>query len=145
MNRSQAGADWPCDSSNGRMNALYCGDNLTILREHVKDESADLVHLDPPFNSNANYNVLLRAPDGHESHAQMEAEIRRQDTYSSAYRATSGNGYPVAAFTVAAFSVAKKVALTGAHTRDHANRHWEFVWQLRIVRKTADNGGHERA
>ncbi len=52
---------------------LYYGDNLTILREHVKDESVDLVYLDPPFNSNASYNVLFKAPDGHESHAQMEA------------------------------------------------------------------------
>jgi DNA modification methylase len=56
-----------------RMGTLYYGDNLTILREHVKNESVDLVYLDPPFNSNANYNVLFRAPDGHQSHAQMEA------------------------------------------------------------------------
>lgn len=55
------------------MGTLYYGDNLTILREHVKDESVDLVYLDPPFNSNASYNVLFKAPDGHESHAQMEA------------------------------------------------------------------------
>ena len=55
------------------MGTLYYGDNLTILREHVKDESVDLVCLDPPFNSNASYNVLFKAPDGHESHAQMEA------------------------------------------------------------------------
>jgi site-specific DNA-methyltransferase (adenine-specific) len=57
----------------GAMGTLYYGDNLTILREHVKDESVDLVYLDPPFNSNASYNVLFKAPDGHESHAQMEA------------------------------------------------------------------------
>jgi site-specific DNA-methyltransferase (adenine-specific) len=55
------------------MGILYYGDNLTILREQVKDESVDLVYLDPPFNSNASYNVLFKAPDGHESHAQMEA------------------------------------------------------------------------
>ena len=55
------------------MGTLYYGDNLTILREQVKDESVDLVYLDPPFNSNASYNVLFKAPDGHESHAQMEA------------------------------------------------------------------------
>jgi len=52
---------------------LYYGDNLAILREHVADESVDLVYLDPPFNSNASYNVLFKAPEGHESHAQMEA------------------------------------------------------------------------
>ena len=55
------------------MGTLYYGDNLEILREHVKDETVDLVYLDPPFNSNASYNVLFKAPDGHESHAQMEA------------------------------------------------------------------------
>jgi site-specific DNA-methyltransferase (adenine-specific) len=55
------------------MGTLYYGDNLTILREAAKDESVDLVYLDPPFNSNASYNVLFKAPDGHESHAQMEA------------------------------------------------------------------------
>ena len=37
-------------------NALYYGDNLTVLREHVPDESVDLVYLAPPFNSNASYN-----------------------------------------------------------------------------------------
>jgi hypothetical protein len=54
-------------------NALYFGDNLDILREHIKDESIDLVYLDPPFNSNANYNVLFKSPKGHASHAQIEA------------------------------------------------------------------------
>jgi site-specific DNA-methyltransferase (adenine-specific) len=37
-------------------NTLYFGDNLHVLREHIASESADLVYLDPPFNSNANYN-----------------------------------------------------------------------------------------
>ncbi len=41
-------------------NKLYFGDNLEVLRLHVADESVDLVYLDPPFNSNANYNVLFR-------------------------------------------------------------------------------------
>ena len=41
-------------------NSLYYGDNLEILREHVLDESVDLVYLDPPFNSNASYNVLFQ-------------------------------------------------------------------------------------
>lgn len=55
------------------MNALYYGDNLDILRKHIADESVDLIYLDPPFNSNASYNVLFKAPEGHQSHAQMEA------------------------------------------------------------------------
>ena len=49
------------------------GNNLAILREHVADESVDLVYLDPPFNSNATYNVLFKVPDGHKSQAQIEA------------------------------------------------------------------------
>ena len=54
-------------------NALYYGDNLTVLREHVPDESVDLVYLDPPFNSNASYNVLFREKSGEESPAQIKA------------------------------------------------------------------------
>ena len=55
------------------MNKLFFGDNLDILREHIRDETVDLIYLDPPFNSNANYNVLFKSPKGHESHAQIEA------------------------------------------------------------------------
>ncbi|MBB4615181.1 DNA methyltransferase [Novosphingobium taihuense] len=54
-------------------NTLYYGDNLHVLREHVKDESVDLIYLDPPFNSNANYNILFKSPEGHNSDAQIEA------------------------------------------------------------------------
>lgn len=54
-------------------NTLYYGDNLDVLRRHIKDESVDLIYLDPPFNSNANYNVLFAAKDGHQAAAQMEA------------------------------------------------------------------------
>lgn len=57
----------------GGGNRLYFGDNLTVLREHVKDESVDLIYLDPPFNSDVNYNVLFRSPSGQESDAQVEA------------------------------------------------------------------------
>ncbi len=54
-------------------NTLYYGDNLDILRQHVADESVDLVYLDPPFNSNANYNVLFKEQSGEESPAQIRA------------------------------------------------------------------------
>ena len=40
-------------------NRLYYGDNLDVLRNSINSESVDLVYLDPPFNSNANYNVIL--------------------------------------------------------------------------------------
>jgi site-specific DNA-methyltransferase (adenine-specific) len=32
-----------------------------------------LIYLDPPFNSNASYNVLFKAPTGEQSQAQIEA------------------------------------------------------------------------
>jgi adenine specific DNA methylase Mod len=54
-------------------NTLYYGDNLQVLRDHVSDESVDLVYLDPPFNSNASYNVLFREKSGEESPAQIKA------------------------------------------------------------------------
>ncbi len=54
-------------------NTLYYGDNLEILRQHVAAESVDLIYLDPPFNSNASYNVLFRERSGEESPAQIRA------------------------------------------------------------------------
>lgn len=54
-------------------NALFYGDNLDVLREHVADESVDLVYLDPPFNSNRSYNVLFKTRSGDDSQAQVEA------------------------------------------------------------------------
>ncbi len=54
-------------------NRLYFGDNLKILREYVADESVDLIYLDPPFNSNATYNVLFKEKSGEESAAQITA------------------------------------------------------------------------
>jgi DNA modification methylase len=54
-------------------NKLYFGDNLDVLRESIPTESVDLVYLDPPFNSKANYNVLFRTPKGLESSAQITA------------------------------------------------------------------------
>lgn len=55
------------------MNTLYYGDNLKILREYIKDESVDLIYLDPPFNSNRNYNVLFKDESGTESESQITA------------------------------------------------------------------------
>ncbi len=54
-------------------NRLYFGDNLKILRERLADESVDLIYLDPPFNSNATYNVLFKEKSGEESAAQITA------------------------------------------------------------------------
>jgi site-specific DNA-methyltransferase (adenine-specific) len=54
-------------------NALFYGDNLAVLRESIATESVDLIYLDPPFNSNATYNVLFKSPAGVDSPAQIEA------------------------------------------------------------------------
>ena len=55
------------------MNQLYYGDNLQVLREHIADESVDLIYLDPPFNSKRDYNLLFKSPKGVTSEAQIEA------------------------------------------------------------------------
>lgn len=54
-------------------NQLFFGDNLHILREHIPDQSVDLIYLDPPFNSKRDYNVLFKTPKGHTSDAQITA------------------------------------------------------------------------
>lgn len=60
-------------------NTLYYGDNLDILQRYIKDESIDLVYLDPPFNSNQDYNVLFKEKDG----AQAAGQIRAfEDTWT---------------------------------------------------------------
>lgn len=55
------------------MKNLHYGDNLEVLRESIRDESVDLIYLDPPFNSKRGYNLLFKSPDGHESNAQITA------------------------------------------------------------------------
>lgn len=55
------------------MNHLYYGDNLGVLRDSIASESVDLIYLDPPFNSNASYNVLFKGASGAGSAAQIEA------------------------------------------------------------------------
>jgi len=54
-------------------NVLYYGDNLPIMREHIPDESVDLVYLDPPFNSARDYNVLFKQAKRDENQAQITA------------------------------------------------------------------------
>lgn len=54
-------------------NKLFYGDNLQVLRDDIASESVDLIYLDPPFNSNATYNVLFRSPTGEAAESQIEA------------------------------------------------------------------------
>ena len=60
-------------------NVLFYGDNLEILREHIDEESVDLVYLDPPFKSDQDYNVLFSERDGTGAAAQIRAF---QDTWT---------------------------------------------------------------
>jgi site-specific DNA-methyltransferase (adenine-specific) len=55
-------------------NQLFFGDNLKILRENrIPVGSLDLIYLDPPFNSNATYNILFAEKSGEKSAAQITA------------------------------------------------------------------------
>jgi len=54
-------------------NKLYFGDNLEILRDHVAEESVDIIYLDPPLNSKATYSVLFKEKNGTASAAQVAA------------------------------------------------------------------------
>lgn len=61
------------------VNYLYFGDNLDILRRFVKDESVDLIYLDPPFNSKRDYNAVFTGKGGQKATAQVQAF---EDTWS---------------------------------------------------------------
>lgn len=77
-------------------NQLFYGDNLAVLRAHVADASVDLIYLDPPFNSNATYNILFKSPTRASADAQIAAfedSWHWNDTAESAFDevARSGN------------------------------------------------------
>ena len=55
------------------MGTLYYGDNLDILRRYMKDETVDLVYLDPPFNSARNFNAFFHEKDGTDAASQTRA------------------------------------------------------------------------
>jgi site-specific DNA-methyltransferase (adenine-specific) len=69
-------------------NVLYYGDNLEVLRKHFPSECVDLIYLDPPFNSKADYNILFKETSGEASVAQIQAfsdswhwDKNAEDTY----------------------------------------------------------------
>lgn len=71
------------------MNLLFYGDNLDVLRQHLKDETVDLIYLDPPFKSNQDYNVLFTEQNGTRSKAQIKAfedTWRWDEEAAAAYR-----------------------------------------------------------
>jgi len=76
-------------------NILYYGDNLDILRRYIKDETIDLIYLDPPFKSNKDYNVLFTEQNGSRSAAQIRAfkdTWRWDQAAAAAYRAVVESG-----------------------------------------------------
>ncbi|HEX6037962.1 DNA methyltransferase [Longimicrobium sp.] len=87
-------------------NLLYYGDNLDVLRRHVPTESVDLVYLDPPFNSNQDYNILFAERDGARAAAQIKAF---EDTWewnaesASAYEELVESGPTAVALVMRAF------------------------------------------
>jgi site-specific DNA-methyltransferase (adenine-specific) len=72
---SEAGGETGCviEPASAFVNKLYFGDNLDVLGEYVADESIDLIYLDPPFNSQARYNVLFETPKDEAATAQAQA------------------------------------------------------------------------
>jgi len=72
------------------MSKLFYGDNLEVLRAHIADASVDLVYLDPPFNSNASYNILFKAPNGAGADASIEAF---DDTWAWGPAASAADGH----------------------------------------------------
>ena len=93
-------------------NTLFYGDNLDVL-PRVDPSSVDLIYLDPPFNSNATYNVLFKSLKGDPASAQIHAfgdawkwSIEAESTYESF---TSGfSPTPVVVFLRAMFQVLGK-------------------------------------
>jgi DNA modification methylase len=79
-------------------NTLYFGDNLDVLARHIASDSVDLIYLDPPFNSNQDYNILFAEQDGTRSAAQIKVF---EDTWSwdvasaAAYRSEVAKGGPI--------------------------------------------------
>jgi len=61
-------------------NTLYYGDNLDILPRYIKDETVDLICLDPPFKCNQDYNVLFAERNGSHSKAQIKALVGARPT-----------------------------------------------------------------
>ena len=56
-----------------RVNRLYYGDCMTIMRDHMGVGGVDLIYLDPPFNSNQEYNAIYQDETGRPLPDQVEA------------------------------------------------------------------------
>ena len=72
-------------------NKLFYGDNLDVLRDELASGSVDLIYLDPPFNSNANYNVLFKSKTGEGARSRtFPSSTRRASNVPSARDEAAG-------------------------------------------------------
>ena len=55
------------------MNRLYYGDCLDVMLNQMPQASVDLIYLDPPFNSNRQYNAIYKDETGRPLPDQVEA------------------------------------------------------------------------
>lgn len=79
-------------------NKLYYGDNLDVMRRHLADASVDLVYLDPPFNSDANYNILVEEQDASRAASQIKAfedTWRWDESAAATYQLVVEDGGPL--------------------------------------------------
>lgn len=86
------------------MNTLYYGDNLDILRRYIKDETVDLVYLDPPFKSNQERNIVganctcmladtdILIPTSRPPGRKIEGELTKWPAYSKVTTAPTKSG-----------------------------------------------------
>ncbi len=75
-------------------NNLFYGDNLEVMRKHLREETIDLCYIDPPFNSKRNYNQIYNNI-GTEDRAQAEAFVDTwlwDDQAITGYDEISSNG-----------------------------------------------------
>ena len=77
-------------------NKLFYGDNLGVLRESVADESVELIYLDPPFNSNANYNTAAVTPSFRSSPWPSASKARSRKSRSSIRASAEGEALSIA-------------------------------------------------
>jgi site-specific DNA-methyltransferase (adenine-specific) len=77
------------------VNRLYVGDNYEVMFNHFTDQSVDLVYLDPPFNSNREYNVIYPEAPGAETKIKMFEDIWKWDQECQLDYEEIINSYPV--------------------------------------------------
>jgi DNA modification methylase len=82
-------------------NKLFFGDYLDVMRT-LPEECRDLIYLDPPFRSNATYNLLLASPTGDQARAQIEAF---DDTWHWGEHLAKGGIYPKSSLAPPSFVV----------------------------------------